>query len=180
MWPKADPRWFRPKANLDQECPKSPKANLACHWEDPACRATHSRAVADPLDIRRSKGLTETRIRHQRRSASLCRCCRRCSLCPEQGRDAVARYWPADQIALHLVAARTPQELRLLLRIDSLGDDLQPQRSCQRDHGRDERHRVGFLEHRDDEGPVDLERLHRELGEIAERRIAGAEVINRD
>src|SRR5439155_1667209 len=78
------------------------------------------------------------------------------TLRPEQGRDAAARHGLAEQVALHLGAAREPQEVRLIFGIDTLGDDLQPQRPGERDHGRDERHGVGFLEHRNDEGAVDL------------------------
>src|SRR5882762_10791752 len=93
----------------------------------------------------------------------------------EQLRDLVASHRLADEVALHLVAARDPQGVRLVFRIDALGHDRQTQRARERDDGRDERHRAGLLQHGDDEGAVYLERLHRELGEVAERGIAGAE-----
>src|SRR5690242_11775348 len=49
-----------------------------------------------------------------------------------------------------------------------------------RDDGRDERHDRRVFQHGDDEGAVDLERVYRELGEVTERGIAGAEVVDRD
>jgi len=44
---------------------------------------------------------------------------------------------------------------------------FRPKGAGERDHGRDERHGVRFPEHRDDEGPVDLERLHRSFARYA-------------
>jgi hypothetical protein len=59
-----------PKADLDQECPSSPETNLTCRRQGPVCRATRSRGVTEPSRYSQIKGLTETRIRHRRRSAS--------------------------------------------------------------------------------------------------------------
>src|SRR5258705_1507096 len=101
-------------------------------------------------------------------------------LLAEQLRDALAGHRLADEVALHPVAARDPQGVRLVFRIHALGHDLHAQRARERDDGRDERHRARLLQHADDEGAVDLERLHRELREIAERGIAGAEVVDGD
>src|SRR5712691_9039573 len=101
-------------------------------------------------------------------------------LLTQQRRDLVAGHRLADEVALHLVAAREPQGVRLVFRIDALGHDRQPQRARERDDGGDERHRVRLLQHGDDERAVDLERLYRELREVAERGIAGAEVVDGD
>src|SRR5688500_20319561 len=40
-------------------------------------------------------------------------------------------------------------------------------------------HGVRIIVHRLDEGPVDLERLDRQLGEVGERRVSRAEVVDR-
>ncbi len=51
---------------------------------------------------------------------------------------------------------------------------------CQRDHGRDQGHRAGLGEHRVHESAVDFERLDGKLRQVAQRRIAGAEVVHRN
>jgi hypothetical protein len=61
----------------------------------------------------------------------------------------------------------------------ALGDDLQSQRSRQRENGRHQRHRVRVVRHSRDERAVDLQHLNGQLGEIAQRRIAGGEVVHR-
>ena len=49
----------------------------------------------------------------------------------------------------------------------------------ERDHRLHQGRGIRILEHGDDEGTVDLERLHRKPGEIGERGIAGSEIIDR-
>src|SRR5258708_15269626 len=114
----------------------------------------HDFSLCDAAIIMQRAGLLKTdellsRLRHLR------------LLLPELRRDLVAGHRLADEVALHLVAAREPQGVRLVFRIDALGHDLQPQRAREREDGGDERHRAWLLQHGDDEGAVDLERLHR-------------------
>src|SRR6187551_1927524 len=50
----------------------------------------------------------------------------------------------------------------------------------ERNDGGDDIHAVRAGPHRGDERPVDLERIDRQLGQVAQRGIAGAEVVNGD
>jgi stage V sporulation protein SpoVS len=49
-----------------------------------------------------------------------------------------------------------------------------------RHHRRHHRHGFGIVQHRADEGAVDLQLVDRQAREIAEGRVSGAEVVDRD
>src|SRR5947208_16328507 len=98
----------------------------------------------------------------------------------QERRHVVERQRFAEEVSLQLVASEPIQFLGLLLSIDALRDDFEPQRMSHRDDGRDERHDGRVFQHGDDERAVDLERVYRELRQVTERGIAGAEVIDRD
>src|SRR5258708_14976015 len=98
----------------------------------------------------------------------------------QQRRDFLARPRRADEVALHLVAAQRRQDVGLHLRFDALGNHGEPERAPERDDHVHPRHGFLVLEHPDDEGAVDLQGLHRQLREISERGVAGAEVVDAD
>src|SRR5258706_2289609 len=68
-------------------------------------------------------------------------------LLAEQLRDLVASHRLADEVALHLVAAREAQGVRLIFRIDALGHDRHAQGARDRNDGPDETHRAELLQH---------------------------------
>src|SRR3954468_2170404 len=89
-----------------------------------------------------------------------------------------AGYRLAEQVALHLVAAQQAQDLGLIFRFDALGNDRETHRMGQRNHRRNQRRGVGAVVDRGDESAIDLERMHRQLGQVGERRVPGAEIVD--
>ncbi len=73
-----------------------------------------------------------------------------------------------------------PQYLRLVLRLHAFRDRLELQRPRKRDDRRHDGGGAGVIQHRDDEGAIDLQCLHGQLGEIRQRRVPRAEIIERD
>jgi hypothetical protein len=72
------------------------------------------------------------------------------------------------QVTLDFIAAMDTQELELLARLDSFGDDLQSQ-AVRHVDDRDRNSRVvGIGRDIADEGDIDLERIHEEAFEISE------------
>src|SRR5690349_21665176 len=89
----------------------------------------------------------------------------------------------AEQEALADLAAELQEELALRLVLDPFGDHLHAERACEREDrahdcaGTRIARRAREL---GDERAVDLERLQRELMQIRERGVAGAEIVERD
>src|SRR5579862_350639 len=93
-------------------------------------------------------------------------------------RQLLGRRGPAEEVALSQEAAQRPQCVGLAVALHSFGHDRQSQRVAQ---GDDRAHDGGVVRvgvDLADEGPVHLERLHRELLQVAERGVAGAEVVH--
>ena len=87
---------------------------------------------------------------------------------------------PAEIIALNLGAAEILDHVMLLLGLDALGGRRHAEALCERDDGADDRDRLGHAFRRAlDEAAVDLDRGEAGAAEIAERRIAGAEIVER-
>src|SRR2546425_571309 len=84
------------------------------------------------------------------------------------------------QIALVFVAAVPAQELELLRRLDTLGEHPQAQRVPERDDRLRDRRAAAAVGRLDHERPVDLQGVDRQPREVAEARVAGAEVVHRD
>src|SRR5438270_12523919 len=84
----------------------------------------------------------------------------------------------ADEVALNLVAVHQEQDLCLLLFLDAFGDHLEAQRVRERIDRLNQRPRCRIGQESDDEGPVDLECLNRQLREIPEGGVTGAEVVD--
>ena len=84
----------------------------------------------------------------------------------------------AEQVALGGVAPEGLQPLELGRRLDALADAAQPEAARQL-HDRSDEHLVaGRAAEALDEGAVDLHDVDRQAGEVAERRVAGAEVVD--
>src|SRR5690606_13837799 len=90
------------------------------------------------------------------------------------------RQRPGEQVTLHLVAAVAAQQLELTARFDPLGDHLEAQALGERDDRLGDRGVVRIGGDVLDERLVDLERLDREALEVQRRRVAGAEVVDRE
>src|SRR5260370_34124580 len=94
--------------------------------------------------------------------------------------DLGSRFWRTEQIALHFCAAERAKQFALRLRFNALrrrryvacGSDI---------HYRlDNAGRPVRLSQVVDEAAVDLDFVERKALQIAERRIAGAEIVERD
>src|SRR6185369_10764060 len=79
-----------------------------------------------------------------------------------------------------VAAARDAERLELGLGLDALGDHFHPQRAAEMDDRLDDRRALALAAHAVDEAAVDLEAIERELADIVEARIAGAEIVERD
>ena len=89
------------------------------------------------------------------------------------------RQRPAHQVALDRVAAQSSQGGALLFGFDAFGDHEKLQIVCNGDHRLDEAVvRAGAQSL--DEGAIDLEFAYRKLFQALQRRIAGAEIIQRE
>src|SRR3990172_155682 len=82
--------------------------------------------------------------------------------------------------ALHLVAAPLPQHRRLAFGLHAFGGDGHVERLAEADDARHDGTRLRTGAEGVDEGAVDLDLLDREAGEVAQARIAGAEIVHGD
>ena len=98
----------------------------------------------------------------------------------QQRLDGIRLDRPGEHEALAGVAPLEAQPLELHVVLDALGQGEQSERPSELDERVDERGRVGRAVHLRDERPVDLEHVHRELPEVGQRRVAGAEVVDGD
>ena len=85
-----------------------------------------------------------------------------------------------EQVALAGVAAELAQVGELGLVLDALGDRPQPERAAELDERLDQRVRLVRAGGGGDERAVDLQRVDRQLLQVGERGVAGAEVVDRD
>ena len=77
-------------------------------------------------------------------------------------------------------AAERPQRQRIGLRFNAFGGDAQAQIFGECDDGLDQRTRFLALAHALDEGAIDLQNVERQFAQMAQARIAGAEIVERD
>ena len=77
-----------------------------------------------------------------------------------------------------MVALLGPEAFELLVRLNALGQRHQPEGPAELNQRVDQRGGVGRTAHVRHEGPVDLQDVHRELPEIGQRRVPGAEVVD--
>ena len=85
-----------------------------------------------------------------------------------------------EQVALPLRAAMVGEERELLGPLDPFGDDVDAERLTERDDGGGDGAVVGVVRHAVHEAAIDLQRVDREEAQCAERRVAGAEIVDRD
>src|SRR4029079_3949628 len=85
---------------------------------------------------------------------------------------------PAVEEALAEVTAVLDKEPELRLRLDPLYEALHAEPGGERDHDLDKDGRLLVVRKVADVGAVDLERVRAELAQAAERRMAGAEVVD--
>jgi len=85
---------------------------------------------------------------------------------------------PTEVVALRFVAALGPEECELVARFHAFGAHVQAQAVRHPDDGPDDRCVVRLDEDLAHERLVDLEAVEREAPQIAERRVARAEVVD--
>src|SRR6266852_908368 len=93
-------------------------------------------------------------------------------------RDLIRGRRPAEEISLAEVAIALAQKLHLLRIFHALGDHLESEGVGHRDDGGDDR-RIAAVRDAGQKTPVDLQRVHRKLLEISERRIPDPEIVDR-
>ena len=98
----------------------------------------------------------------------------------EAGFEHRARHGLAEQEALHFVADLIFKKFRLFPGFHAFGDDGDSQIAPQAHNGIDHGHIDVALLLAGDEGAVDFEAIELELLQIGQRRIARAEIIQRD
>src|SRR5690606_25122303 len=86
---------------------------------------------------------------------------------------------PPEEVPLPHLAPELLEAARLLLQLDSLRDRLQLQRAAERDDRAHQRWLDALVSHVVDERLVDLEDVDREALQVAERRVARPEVVDR-
>ncbi len=94
--------------------------------------------------------------------------------------DRLGRPRFCEQKALHLVAAGEPQQHALLVGLDAFGQHFHAERMAERDDRLDDGAGMAGGAQRADEGAVDLDLAEREFLQVAQARIAGAEIVERD
>ena len=94
--------------------------------------------------------------------------------------DRLGRPRFCEQKALHLVAAGEPQQHALLVGLDAFGQHFHAERMAERDDRLDDGAGMAGSAQRADEGAVDLDLAEREFLQIAQARIAGAEIVERN
>ena len=94
--------------------------------------------------------------------------------------DVVGRERPGEDEALPAVALLLLELAELLVLLDALGERLQAELLAELHERVQQRPRLGRVGDRRDERAVDLQDVDRELAQVRERRVAGAEVVDRD
>ena len=94
--------------------------------------------------------------------------------------DVTGAERPGEHEALAAVALLFLQLAELLVLLDALGERLQAELLAELHERVEERPRLDRVGDRRDERTVDLQDVDRELAQVRERRVAGAEVVDRD
>src|SRR5439155_12630059 len=98
----------------------------------------------------------------------------------EEAVDLVGRRRPGEEEALREIAAELSQRRQLPVGLDALGDREQAERVGEADEVRRDRGVLRIVLDALDERAIDLDQVDREAPELAERREAGAEVVDCD
>jgi hypothetical protein len=97
-----------------------------------------------------------------------------------QRRNFGRRDWRAEQVTLHIGATTGLSSVELLRRLHPLGRGHHTESLAQAGHGPDDRCRRAGKAKVVDKGFIDLHAIKREFAQVAERGIAGAEIIKGD
>lgn len=87
----------------------------------------------------------------------------------KEPRKIVGRDRAAQEKTLHLVALEQPKEFQLFLGLDSFRNDFESEGMGQRNDRRYDGPAFRTLRYAHDERPVDLERVHRQSGQVIQR-----------
>src|SRR6266853_3063616 len=98
----------------------------------------------------------------------------------QEARHRLGRHRCGEQISLPLLATVRAQEFQLLRSLDSLGDHPQSERTRERNHRLSDRRIVPGLVDPVHERTVDLQAVDRQPRQIAQARIACAEIVHGD
>src|SRR5690349_17616064 len=166
-----------PKNGENTEPSQASEPNSTSCSTEPVVESTYqpriSASISNAQEVARSAGHWKRKLRTANGASIAPRAYRSSPLStPQESNELLFGQRHADQVALHLVAAQEAQQPRVLLGLDALGDHPQPQRVRERDDGRHQRERARVLAHAHHERAVDLERLDRQLCEVAERGVA--------
>src|SRR5919108_334184 len=104
----------------------------------------------------------------------------RCCALLDLRRQRVRRRRLPDEVALRERAALFAERVPDLLRLDAFGHDREPEVAAEVDRRADDRRVARVVAHVHDERAVDLDRLHGQPLQVGERRVAGAEVVDRE
>ena len=96
-----------------------------------------------------------------------------------EARDVGGGNGAADEVALAAVAAHDREHVERRAVLDAFGADLEPQVVAELDQRADHGVRFAAVRHVHDETLVDLHLVERHLIELCQRRIAGAEIVER-
>src|SRR5450756_1444449 len=97
----------------------------------------------------------------------------------QPGADGTPGHRPAEQITLAFVATLRRHQLHLLFRFDAFGDHDFVEASAEAGDGADDGAGIALVAEIADERLVDLDLIERELAQVVERGVAGAEVVER-
>ena len=97
----------------------------------------------------------------------------------EQGGEFVRRQRAAEQVALDRVAPPAAQEAGLGLGFDAFGEDRQVEAAAHDDGGRGDGRIDRVVDDVAHEGLVDLDLVEGKARQVGERRVAGAEIVER-
>src|SRR5436190_1283464 len=89
------------------------------------------------------------------------------------------RQRAGEEVALPEIAALIPELAALNVLLDPLGHGLELERSTELEQATDDGRNLVSVDDRADERPIDLQDVDRELPQVAERRVPGAEVVDR-
>src|SRR5262245_20291643 len=114
------------------------------------------------------------------RAASRWRRDRSASTRRQEGDDAFGRLRLTEAIALPLIASEEVEKLDLLGGFETLGVRADPEVSGKRYDGLHDRNCFLVVRDPHDERPVDLDLIDGKLPQIAQGRIAGTEIVERE
>src|ERR1700735_5161244 len=92
--------------------------------------------------------------------------------------ELFAWHGPGEQEALNAVAAEVAEETQLVAALHTFGDGSQAESATEVDQATDHRSALGVHSNSVDKGLVDLDHVHGEVTQVAERRIAGPEIVD--